>query len=285
MNTNLIAAESTSQFMGGYTPVYSPIYSNFLNRSQEYDVKAAERILRHYEAVSDIRNKRITPKDTELRQIVAMQKSKAYKSYVFMSQFKLSNFQNTEGLDDIKQQVLDEHQKAQDELFLFGEGASNGGVINNGLFYSQDSNFVENSNAGIVSSGRLRNFHTAVVTAARQTKLAGQKTIYFYGSTVLGWLDSLHESSDIPVIDNLLKVLGDEYDFARIPTDVLSGSNGLLVCSNESIKLHYNALPQVLNEGVNAESQYYWANFLQGSMMTECQAYGAIIKQPMTAEA
>src|ERR1044072_3224418 len=131
--TNKIALRSVEEFMAGYTPVYRPIYPLFLNKAQQYAMEAGKRDFRRVEAVGDIRGQVITPKDTEIKQIQVQEGKKTFRNYMVANQFVLSQWQDRQGVEDVTAQVLDEHQKHQDELFLLGEGTSNSNMLNNGL--------------------------------------------------------------------------------------------------------------------------------------------------------
>ncbi len=247
-------------------------------------VEAAQREFRRVNAVGDIRTKRITPKDNEIKQISVIEGKKTFKSYFFANQFTQSQFQDRQGIEDVTTQVLDEHQIMQDELFLLGEGTSASTMLNNGLFWSNDANYTLEGSVAIAASGRLKDFHTKVVTTARKAdQVAGRKIILFYGSDVLGLLDSLHENSDAPVVSGLEEVLGANFSLARVPSAATpAGANGWIVANLDQVKLHHTALPQLMAQGFNEEKMYYWSNFLQGSMMLEVLAQYGVIRQPST---
>jgi hypothetical protein len=64
-----------------------------------------------------------------------------------------------------------------------------------------------------------------------------------------------------------------------------ASSHGWLIANLDQVKLHYTSLPQLKDQGVNAEKMYSWHNFLMGSCMLEVLADQAVIKQPVTIEA
>lgn len=286
MSTNKINLRTVEEFMSDYSPIYKPIYTTaLLGKSQQYDAVAAKREFRRVEAVGDIRNKRQLPKQTDIHQISVLEGKKAFKAYFLASQYVQSQLQDTQGIEEILQQVLDEHQRQADELFLLGEGASNGTQLNNGLFYSSDANKRLQSNYQIPSSGRLKAFHTKVVEqAAIANQVAGRKAIYLYGS-VKPLFNSLHEMTDTPVKTVLSSVLGSDFSFVEIPDDVTpSGQNGFIIQNYDQTKLHYTLFPGLLDQGVDARRMETWHNFLLGSMMLEVLAKDGVVHQPTTLE-
>jgi len=287
MGTNLIRSKQAEEFMSGYTPTYNPMYPIFTGKnSQEYALEVAQRTFKRLEAMGDIRNRRLLAKDTEIKRFNAAETSKVFKAYVNASQFVRSTLQGDEGISDVFAQALEEHQKAQDEILLYGDGTSPSDVVNNALFYSADSNYLLSSTASIASAGRLLNFHQAVVSAAREQSVSGDRSIIFYGSTVLGWLDSLHEDGGGAVVEQLNAVLGNEFGFLRMPKGLEpNGTNGIIIVNHSQIKTHFVAEPQMLSQGVDEKNMEAWANFIQGSMMVEVLSYKGINRVPMEAAA
>lgn len=286
MPTNKPVLKTVEQFMSGYSPVYKPIYPLFLGKSQAYPVEAGKHNFNHIETLGDIRAKHITPKDTEIFQIGAKQASKTFKKYFLANQFQLSHLQGREGMDDVVAEVLDEHQKHMDDLFLLGEGTSDSTMVNNGLFWSDDSNYVLETSTEIDSTDRLLDFHSDIMaTAIDANQIAGRKVLIVYGSSVLPLYNSLHSSGTRPFKSVLAEVLGPDYSLVQLPEACTpSNTNGWIVANLDQVKLHYTKLPGLQASGSNEEKQYYWFNFLMGSCMLECLTSGAIIRQPATLE-
>lgn len=290
MSTDKVALRTVEEFMSGYQPVYQPIYPLFLGKSQAYTEEAGKAELRRVNTIGDIRGKHITPKDTEIRQIAVSEAKKTFKKYFLANQFQLSNMQDSQGLDDVVAQVLDEHQTQMDELFLLGEGTSTSDMINNSLFWSGDSNYVLESSAECdkaTDGTHTLGMHAKVMAnVATADQIAGRKVILFYGTTILPVYDSLHAASSTPFKSSLQEVLGPNYSLAKLPAAITpSGTNGWIIANLDQVKLHYTALPSLKANGVNAEKMYSWWNFLMGSCMLEVLAYGGIVRQPATLEA
>lgn len=283
MPTNKIALRTVEEFMAGYTPVYKPIYAEFLSKSQSYPQEVGKHEFRRVSTVGDIRAKHITPKDTEIQQVNVLEGKKTFKKYFLANQFQLSQFQDRQGIEDVVAQVLDEHQKQADDLFLLGEGTSGSDVINNGLFYSGDENYTLES-GGSVNDTDLSTLHTGILTTAQKAnQLAGRKVLVMYGEDILPMFNSLYANSSKPFKQALAEVLGSDWAFLELPASVTpSSANGWIVANADQTKLHYTVFPQLMAQGFNEEKMYYWSNFLQGSMMLEVLQKDGVIRQPVT---
>lgn len=280
--TNKIALRSIEEFMAGYTPVYQPIYPLFLGKAQSYSEEAGKIDFKRVDTIGDIRAKHITPKDTEIRQIAIKEASKTFKKYFLANQFTLSAMQDQKGIEDVVAQVLDEHQKQMDELFLLGEGTQASDVINNGLYWSGDANYnLVGSPPTVTDADSL---HASVMeTVALADALSGRKMLMFYGVDTLALFDSVYDSAPVPFKKVLADVLGNNYSLAKMPAAITPASaEGWLIANMDQVKLHYTALPALKAQGVNEEKMYSWHNFLMGSSMLEILASGGVIRQDAT---
>lgn len=282
--TNKVALRTIEEFMAGYVPIYQPIYPLLLGKSQAYSEEVGKQEFRRVNTVGDIRAKHITPKDTEIRQIAINEAKKTFKKYFLANQFTISSMQDQQGVEDVVAQVLDEHQKQADELLLLGEGTSASTMINNGLFWSGDSNYTLNSSATISGSDPLIDLHaTVMLDVATANQVAGRKVVMFYGTGMSALFNGVYAASPVPFKRVLAEVLGPNFSLAEMPAAVTpSTTNGWIIINLDQVKLHYTALPQLKDQGVNDEKMYAWFNFLMGSMMLEVLASGAIIRTPAT---
>lgn len=282
--TNKIVMRSPEEFMNDYTPVYQPLYPLLMKKSQQYAEQVGQVDFKSVTTVGDIRAKHITPKDTEMAQVAVADGKKSFKKYFLGNQFIQSSLQDLEGAESVVAQVLDEHQKQADLLALFGDGASQGTQINNGLIYSSDPNYtLLSAGASVPTSGRLPALHARIMSAVRSAKATpGEKVIIVYGDLMLGALDSLYEDTVASFRGVLEEALGEGISIAEIPSDVAPAGNGLVIVNLDQIKFHYVALPKVDDQGTNAEKKYVWTNFLMGSIMIEVLTKNGIVHQPLT---
>jgi hypothetical protein len=272
--------------MGDYEPAYTAFYPFLLSgKSQSYSEEVGKINFKRLEAVSDLRTKHITPKDTEIRQIAVTEKSKIFKKYFLANQYVQSSLQDSAQNEDIVKQVLDENQKYMDEIVLLGEGTSVATVVNNGLYWSGDSNYVlETSTVIAAASGWLPDLHAKVVASKIKADLvAGPKTIVFYGAEMIPVINSLYASTSMPFKTALSQVLGPQYTIAELQAEITPASaNGWMIVNRAQTKLHYTTLPVLKAQGINDEKMYSWHNFLMGSAMVEVLAPKGIIRQPVT---
>jgi hypothetical protein len=284
MSTNKVMLRSVETFMADYKPRYTPLYTALLANSQAYSEEVGKVSFNRLEAVGDLRGKHLTPKDTMIEQISVIESSKVFKKYFLGKQFIQSALQDNSRTEQVIAQVLDEHQKHMDDLVLLGEGTSDSTMINNGLFWSGDSNYTLESSTdyGDVSADPLIDLHKKVMVTANAAKqIDGQKLIIFYGTELLPYFNSVYAASSMPFKSVLADVLGTEFAFAEMPSDVTpSSTNGWIVVNLSQVKLHYTALPKLQNQGVNEEKMYSWHNFLMGSCMVDVMAADGIIRQP-----
>lgn len=283
--TNKLVMRTPEEFMNDYVPVYQPLYPLLMKKSQQYSEQIGQVDFKGVKTVGDIRAKHITPKDTEMSQVAVAEGRKSFKKYFLGNQFIQSSLQDQEGAEQVVAQVLDEHQKQQDILALYGDSPDNGTtVVNNGLVYSLDENYVTmGAGAAVPTSDRLAALHARVMKAVRTAKKTpGEKVIIFYGDVILDSLDSLYEGQAVSFREVLEGALGEGVSIAEIPEDVAPTGNGLIIVNLDQIKTHYVTLPKVDDQGTNAEKKYVWTNFLMGSIMIELLTKGAIVRQPLT---
>lgn len=284
MPTNLITLKTTEEYMSGYDPTYRPIYPLFMTKAVAYAPEVGVNSFRKVEAIGDIRQKRILPKDTEIKQINVTDTRKSYAKYFFANQYVVSDLQDQEGTVDVIAQVLDEHQIQADELLMLGDGTSTANILNNGLFLSNDPNYTLESSAAIALTDRLSDFHNKVVaTATKADQVAGRKVIMFYGSDIITLFNSIYPASTRAWKAVLAEVLGSDYSMVKIPEAATpAGSNGWIIANMDQVKLHYTLLPELTAQGFNEEKMYHWFNFKMGSLMLEVLAKDGVIRQPTT---
>lgn len=284
MSTNKLVLRTPEQIMADYVPTYQPFYPILLGNSQAYPEEVGKMTFKRLEAVGDIRKKRYNPKDTHVHQIQVTEKSKIFKKYFFAAQFVQSTLQDRSQNEDVVKQVLDENQKLMDDLVLLGEGTAGNNVVNNGLYWSGDANYLLESSSELASTGgHLPALHASVVAEKiKADVLTGRKVLVFYGSTMLSKLSGVY-SEGAAFRESLLKAIGGNYSIAELPSEVTpSNANGFMILTLDQIKLHYTSLPKLDAQGVDERNREVWHNFLMGSTMVEVKAYKGIIRQPHT---
>ncbi len=289
MPTNRIELRTIQEFMQDYVPVYTPIYPLLMGKSQSYAEEVGRIDFKRATTVGDIRNHHITPKSNEIHQIMVNEGTKSFKKYFLASQFVQSLIQNNSQTEDVLKQVLDAHMLHMDELTLFGEGTSTlTDVINNGLFWSNDPNYVLETVVDVEGSGvdPLVSLHKLVMASSRKADtVAGKKVVIFYGTDMVTYFDTIFATYQQPFKKVLAETLGTNYSLMKMPPSLDTQSEtGFLIVNLDQVKFHYTSLPTLKAQGINEEKQYSWFNFLMGSTMTECLALNAIIHQPLAKD-
>lgn len=285
MSTNKLVLRSTDEVMADYQPTYQPFWPILIGKSQSYPEEVGKLNFKRLEAVGNIRNQHYNPKDTHIHQISVVEKQKTFKKYFLASQFVQSTMQDRSQNEDVVKQVLDENNKLMDDLVLLGEGTSASDVVNNGLFWSADANYLLESSTELASTdGHLPALHASVVgEKIKADVVAGQKVVVFYGSTMLSKVCGIYATSSTPFKAALQAAVGGNYSLAELPAEVTpSGANGFMILTLDQIKLHYTTPPKLSAQGVDERNMEVWHNFLMGSAMVEVLAYKGIIRQPHT---
>lgn len=285
MATNKLVLRSADEVMADYQPTYQPFWPILLGKSVSYPEEVGKINFKRLEAVGNIRNQHYNPKDTHIHQISVVEKLKIFKKYFLASQFVQSTLQDRTQNEDVVKQVLDENNKLMDDMVLLGEGTSTSDVVNNGLYWSADPNYLlENSSELASTDGHLPALHASVVAEKiKADTVAGQKVIVFYGSTMLSKVCGIYASSSTPFKAALQAALGGNYSLAELPAEVTpSGANGFMILTLDQIKLHYTTPPKLSAQGVDERNMEVWHNFLMGSAMVEVLAYKGVIRQPHT---
>jgi len=282
--TNLIKLKEIDQFLADYTPGYDPVMPAFLaGQSQQYSEEVGKINFKRLEALGDLHSRIIGPKDTEMKQINAGETKKTFNKYFLGSQFIVSALQNPEGIESVRAEALDEHNKQSDSLFLTGGGTADNNVINNGLYYSGDANYTKNTSFEVTSGDQLEKLYAKVMDVYQQADdLSGDKMIVFYGPNTIQKHNSLFSTTTTPFLKTLRDAIP-EASVAKLPTETTpSGADGFMVVNMSKVKPHYTTLPKIKGQGVNEEKMYAWTNFLMGSSMLEVQAKNGVIRQAIT---
>lgn len=284
MASNKIVLRDVDQIMADYVPTYQPLYPLLLGKSQSYPEEVGKLNFKRLEAVGNIRNQHYNPKDTHVHQINVVEKTKTFKKYFLASQFVQSSLQDRSQNEDVVKQVLDENNKLMDDLVLLGEGTSASTMINNGLYWSSDANYLLESSTELASTGgHLPALHASVIAEKlKADSVAGRKVIVFYGSTMLSKLCGIYDSS-VTFKSALQSAIGGNYSIVELPSEVTPATSyGFMIINLDQVKLHYTTIPVLKDQGVDARNMEVWHNFLMGSAMVEVLAYKGIIRTPHT---
>lgn len=284
--TNKIELRTTQQVLNDYTPSYSPLMPYFLQRNAvKHDVEVGKVEFKRSTTVGDIRARKLTPKDTEMHQIASGKYSKNFVKYVLGAQYIESQLQNREGFEAVEAEVLDEHNKQSDSLFLLG------GSGNNGLLSSSDPNYVLKSSAEIpkaTDGTHYAGLHAKIISLLQDmSSVDGEKLILVYGAVSVEKFNGVYPSNNTPFAKTLRDALEDfNASVQKLPSQITpNGQDGFVIINLDKITTHYMLLPTLFSQGINDEKMYGWANFLMGSSTIDVRVAGAITKQPLTYQA
>jgi hypothetical protein len=283
MSTNKVALRTPEEIMADYVPTFRPFWP-LLKKKVAYPEEVGKISFKRLEAVGNIRNQHYNPKDSHMHQINVVEKTKVFKKYFLASQYVQSTLQDRAQNEDVVKQILDENNKLMDDLVLLGEGTSASTMVNNGLYWSADPNYLLESSTELASTdGHLPALHASIVTEKlKADAVAGEKALVFYGSTMLTKLCGVYADAAMPFREVLARAIPG-YNIVELPLEVTpSAANGFMMLNLDQIKLHYTTAPKLAAQGVDERNMEVWHNFLMGSAMVEVMAYKGIIRQPHT---
>lgn len=235
-----------------------------------------------------IRAEILTKEATEKAHIKARGFEKSFN--IFAKGAKIVKSLNDGSVVDIQKihnRVLREYMIIFDKDALHGDGG------NNGLLNSQDPFYVTNasyeisaSSATVSEFARIEELNSKMVDlklqVAQETSSNDVK-IFVYGNELISFMGKITENRETTVREIMQKAYP-EAMFIEVPavaTDINDG-NGFVVVSDDATTLHLTTEPTIRRQGENPEDEYYYANYVTGSVQVTPDLKGAIIKQPIT---
>lgn len=232
----------------------------------------------------------LTSEMTEINTAKVSQKSHIFYSYGKGIKFRRDLLQNANvNIQPLHDQIIRQLSIQWDKNALVGEGG------NNGLITSTDANYLTPSSAEIpaISGDGFNQVLKAKQVAVALNNLVNDYTastdlvVYFYGSTLLSFLGNITAGQENDVRFHIRQAFeGKNVKFVDISALAapagLSLGNGIVVVANDLTTLEHCGLPQIKNQGVNDEDDYYWARYFFGSVQVRPTVLGAVIKQAIT---
>lgn len=228
----------------------------------------------------------LTKEATEKAHIKAGEKTKEYKIYVKGAKYIQSLRSGVSAIPTMHNRVLMEYAKT------FDKDGMSGDKHNNGLITSNDENYTSNAQHTIPATGasvtdfdRVKDLLALIATLQAQvdgSHMSQQLIMFYYGDELVKFLGSITQDNETPVIE-LCKKAWEGVRWIKIPSAVLpdGSGNGLLVVADDLVTLHYCQVPEIENDGTNEEDNYYFANYITGSLMVDVTEKDGIIKQPV----
>jgi hypothetical protein len=232
----------------------------------------------------------ITSEMTDINAIKISSKSHTFNAYGKGLKMRKDLRKNGAiGVGQFHDQVLRQLMIQFDNSSFVGEGS------NNGLIVSSDTNYHTMSSAeipAISSDGfnqilKAKQVATALNIAVNDYTASTDLTVYFYGAVLLTFLGNITAGQENDVRYHIKSGFeGKNVNFIDISAlaapAALSLGNGIIVVSNDLTTLEHCGLPTIQSDGTNSEDQYYWTNYLMGSVQVRPEVYGAVIKQAIT---
>lgn len=179
----------------------------------------------------------------------------------------------------------------RDYMIIFEKDALHGDGGNNGLLTSTDPNYKKNTNHEIPASegngfNRVQDINALMNTLKLQVKnstASSDVKIFVYGDALISFLGSITQDNETTVRD-ILKKAYPEAMFIEIPSLAIKAEdgNGFVVVSDDATTLHMTTEPTIKKQGTNEEDEYYYANYVTGSVQVTPDLDGAVIKQPVS---
>lgn len=282
--------KSVEEFRDATSFLYTPVVMALKNVNR-YDAKDADlKKFKTFDVDKDsIKAEILTTEQTEKHAIKGKTSERVFNIYLGGAKATVS-FQN-------KNVNL---QKSHDKVIrgysqIFDRWALGGDRGNNGLLVSSDPNRITEASVEIpASSGTgwnqikaLGDVFTKLILDVDKYTGDRDLVVYYYGESLITLLKSITESNET-VVQKLMedKFTNREVRFVEVPSLVLPASlasaNGIVVVSQNSAVLEMCQEPDVRSNGTNDEDEYYWANYVVGSVQVSAEDEGGIIAQPLT---
>lgn len=273
------------EYLNNARIMYSPVILALQNK-EFHNVDISKVKFKEYNVEDDsIVAEVLTKEATEKAHIKARGVEKTFNIFVKGAKFIKSLADGAVvDLQKIHNRVLRDYMIIFDKDGLHGDGG------NNGLLTSNDPYYLTNANHQIPAVdgngfNRVQDINALMNTLKLQV---GEKTsssdvkIFVYGADLIKFLGSITQDNETTVRD-ILKKAYPEAMFIEIPSLALNAGdgNGFVVVSDDATTLHLTTEPTIKKQGENEENEYYYANYVTGSLQVTPDLEGAIIKQPI----
>ena len=274
------------EYLNNARIMYSPVILALQNK-EFHNVDVSKVKFKEYNVENDsIVAEILTKEATEKAHIKARGVEKTFNIFVKGAKFIKSLADGAVvDLQKVHNRVLRDYMIIFDKDGLHGDGG------NNGLLNSTDPYYVTNENHEVPAVdgngfNRVQNLNELMNALKIQV---GEKTsssdvkIFVYGNDLIKFMGSITQDNETTVRD-ILKKAYSEAMFVEIPSLALNPNdgNGFVVVSDDATTLHLTTEPTIKKQGENEENEYYYANYVTGSLQVTPDLEGAIIKQPIT---
>lgn len=288
MPTDKHALEITIEKVNeAYMPSYTPLFP-ILTKTKKYDEFIGEVKLKETSVIGDARAREINAQDTEFKHAKSAQATKNFNKYFKGIKHIVSGFVDNSDFQKVSDEILDINLMEFDKAFFTGDANSSGAIRNNGLWLSNDPNYILKASQNLGANPTQDDWKTlfdALIREAESKLGNAAKVILLAGTaaTKLGKFVPGTTTTYIRAIQNAYTDLGKQVTIEAVPTNLEDETtNGVLLLTPSQILHHYTALPYIKGNGYNDENSYTWMSLIYGSSMVDVQKSGAIIKKPLT---
>lgn len=282
--------KTVEEFRDATSFLYTPVVMALKNVNR-YDAKDADmKKFNTFDVEKDsIKAEILTTEQTEKHAIKGKTSERVFNIYLGGAKAKVSFLNKNVNLQKSHDKVIRGYSQIFDRWALGGDRG------NNGLLVSSDPNRITKASVEIpASSGTgwnqikaLGDVFTKLILDVDKYTGDRDLVVYYYGESLITLLKSITESNET-VVQKLMedKFTNREVRFVEVPSLVLPSSlasaNGIVVVSQNSAVLEMCQEPDVRSNGTNDEDEYYWANYVVGSVQVSAEDEGGIIAQPLT---
>lgn len=283
MRTGILEKE---EYLNNARIMYAPVILALQNK-EFHNVDVSKAKFKEINVDSDsIVAEILTKEATEKAHIKARGMEKSFNIFVKGAKFIKSLADGAVvDLQKVHNKVLREYMILFEKDALHGDGGNNGLLTSNDPFYKTEANHEIPASEGN-GFNRVQDLNGLMndlkLKVANATSSSDVK-IFVYGDALIRLLGSITQDNETTVRD-ILKKAYPEAMFIEIPSLAIKpeDGNGFVVVSDDATTLHLTTEPTIKKQGENEEDEYYYANYITGSVQVTPDLEGAIIKQPVT---
>lgn len=278
------------EYLSGARIMYSPIILALQNR-EFHNVDVSRAKFKELNVDSDsIVAEILTKEATEKAHIKAHGMEKTFNIFVKGAKFIKSLADGAVvDLQKVHNKVLRQYMILFDKDGLHGDGGNNGLLNSSDPYYvTMTSHQIPKVQTGVTAFDRVLDLNDVVLdlkAKVREYTASNDVKIFVYGDDLIKFLGTITQDNETSVREILQKAYP-EAMFIEVPSVALNAGdgNGFIVVSDDCTTLHLTTEPTIKKQGENEEDEYYYANYITGSLQVTPDLEGAVIKQAITFE-
>lgn len=278
------------EYLSGARIMYSPIILALQNR-EFHNVDVSRAKFKELNVDSDsIVAEILTKEATEKAHIKAHGMEKTFNIFVKGAKFIKSLADGAVvDLQKVHNKVLRQYMILFDKDGLHGDGGNNGLLNSSDPYYvTMTSHQIPKVKTGVTAFDRVLDLNDVVLdlkAKVREYTASNDVKIFVYGDDLIKFLGTITQDNETSVREILQKAYP-EAMFIEVPSVALNAGdgNGFIVVSDDCTTLHLTTEPTIKKQGENEEDEYYYANYITGSLQVTPDLEGAVIKQAITFE-